>query len=278
MAWTHRRGRLRLSNAAGLVLIILLLAPGAVVGRTAGVAGGDTAVFSYQIVSTTRSPFPTLPNNTNTFTSQFAVSVLSVNTSASLGYFTYTLTVEDVNGTTESTSNKASNATTFLEPWNNDSYLGVIGFYPFTYTDLPQGKWTDLEIYAPLTGIPGVNASQSTAVQRLNASVARTSGLIKVNYTLYDLSDAIPIPTEMLFNASTGVLQHATTTANAFNVEKIFTYNLVSYDHPAKLDLSFLWYVALAAVIVFVVYNVATRKSRRERKVERIRKKMERAG
>jgi hypothetical protein len=80
----------------------------------------------------------------------------------------------------------------------------------------------------------------------------------------------------MSFDATTGVLQRARTWAQAYNVVKIFTYELLSFDRPIRLDLSFLWYAALAGVAAFVVYTVTTRSTRQDRKVARMRKKLER--
>jgi hypothetical protein len=265
---------LRLSNAAGIALAVLLLMPGFTAARTSGLSAGDSAVFSYQILTTYRISGG--GNRTTIMNNQFTVDILSVNTSAPLGYLTYTMTIDVVNNASLTTTHRVSNATTIFDPYNNDSYLGNIGFFPFTYTDLQPGRANRLELYLAFGG--GVfNQTLPGSIARVNASVARPEGLININYTLYNINNTRPIRTVMSFNATTGVLQRARTWAVAFSVEKIFTYDLLSFNHPTKLDLSFLWYFVLAGVVVFVVYAVATsaRSTKHEKKVARMRKKLE---
>lgn len=266
---------MKLSTAAGIALTILLLTPGFTAAKTSGLSRGDSAVFSFEVLTTYRSGSG--PNVTGTSYNRFSVSILSVNTSAPLGYLTYTLTLDVVNNSTKTTIQKFSNATTIFDPYDNYSYTGNIGFFPFTYTDLQPGRRNGLELRVAVNGVPGTSGTVPGGISHINTSVARTPGLIKVNYTLYN-PKIRPMRTEMSFNATTGVLQRATTWANVFSVEKIFTYALLSFDHPTatELDLSFLWYVAVAGVVAFVVYTVVTRSSRQERKVARIRKKLKR--
>lgn len=267
---------MRLCKVASVALLILLLTPGVTVARTTGISGGDSVVYSYQILTTFREPSG--PNNTSTIDNVFTVDILGVNTTAPLGFVDYTEIVNVFNSTTEVTTTGVSNATTIFDPSNNDTYLGNIGFFPFIYTDLKQGTWNGLGVKLPITGAPGNNGTITVPgqTQRINASVIRASKSIGINYTLYDLTDAPPIHTVMNYSATTGVLQYARTWANVFSVEKILTYNLISYNQPFRPNLTILWYVLLAAIIATVAYSVATRGTRRERKVARMRKRLER--
>ncbi|GEM_PF-730702 len=266
---------MRFSRTAGVAFAILLvtLTPGVTVARTMGISAGVSVVFSYQILTTYKTPNG---NYTATIDNQFTVDILEVN--ASRGEVWYTESINVFNSTTQTTGTPVSNTTTIFDPYDNESYLGNIGFYPFTYTDLLPGTG-HLNITVPFRGVPGTNGTVKTGIQRINASVARPSGSIDVNYTIWDVPTTPPILTVMKFNATTGLLETGVTKANVFGVEKIFTYHLIGYSPPPRrFDYSLLLYALLAGIIVFAAYSLATRGTRRERKVTRMRKRLERPG
>ncbi|MGD0146892.1 MAG: hypothetical protein ABSB53_08615, partial [Nitrososphaerales archaeon] len=127
---------MRFSRTAGVAFAILLLtlAPGVAVARTMGISAGVSVVFSYQILTTYKTPNG---NYTTTIDNQFTVDILEVN--ASRGEVWYTESINVFNSTTQTTGTPVSNTTTIFDPYDNESYLGNIGFYPFTYTDLLPG-------------------------------------------------------------------------------------------------------------------------------------------
>lgn len=204
-----------------LLLLVPVASGQTPVTRTIGISAGESVVYSYQILTTYRTPDG---NYTTTIYNQFTVDILEVN--ASRGEVWYKETLNMFNSTTETTQTPVSNVTTIFDPYDNESYLGNIGFYPFTYTDLLPGTG-HINITVPLGGL-GLNGTVKTGVQKINASVARPSGLIDVNYTVFGFSGQSPMPTVMAFDAMTGLLETGVTKANVFGVEKIFTYHLLS--------------------------------------------------
>lgn len=234
-------------------------------------------VFSYEIYTTYATPNG---NVTNISTNKFTVDIFSVNVSAPHGEVGYAETVQEFNSTTVTSSSLFENFTTIFDPYDNFSYMGNIGFYPFTYADLPNGSVHNLGVNITVTNVPYGNGTATlSSVQYVNATVARSPGSIDVNLTTVASPGEMPSVWVMRFNSTTGVLKYAKTTTNLeSDIEKIFTYALVSYSHaspPPPSSPSLLPYLALVVVaVVAAVLVVARRKSPRERKVERMRERL----
>jgi hypothetical protein len=265
----------RLRRVLGVALVAILTLAMPVQARALAISPGDSLVYSYSILTTYATPNG---NVSNTFTSQEQISILKVNTSAPLGEVGYTETLLNFNGTQETTSTSSSNFTTIFDPYNNLTYLGNIGFWPFIYTDVQAGSRRNLEISA------SYNNSTVTyhANQYVNASVARASGIIGVNVTLLPSlarnSTAHPAIFRMHYNATTGVLKDYVEYANIFSIyEKIFTYRLVSYIHPAPPSYWFVTYVVVGAIAVVAAVAILGRKSAAERRGARIRERLAKA-
>jgi len=254
-----------------VALLILLFASPAAEARSSGLSRGDTLVFQYVIRTSFSTPNG---NTTNVSVNQFSVNVLSINLSAPLGEVGYSETVTEFNNTQVSTPSAVQNFTTIFDPYNNDTYIGNIGFYPFTYTDIRPGSTHGLNISLTITGSPAGNI---LGMQTVNASVTRSPSAIGINFTIQTSGAAPPSQNVMTFDATTGVLEHGVTYTHFFNVEKDFTYSLVSYakGNPSSQDLIPYFLIGVAAVVVAcAIIYVARRPSRRERRAQRLKDKM----
>ncbi|QQG49488.1 MAG: hypothetical protein HY247_04100 [archaeon] len=262
--------RTRVALAAFLVLLLL---PTSATGRTMGIHPGDSAVFSYQLDTITEEPVGnTVVNHTDTVINQFVVSILSINTTKSIGEVGYRESVNVFNSTTAETPSIAQNLTAIFDPRDNRTYLGKIGFYPFTYIDLPAGSVYNLKVYVTIAGIPGSPGSH-TSVQLVNATVTRSLGTIDVRFTVIWDPKGRPWSADMQFSPVTGLLENGTLSAYFFQTTRVFTYHLVSYQKYAPIDYTLVGYVGIAALGGVLVYAVLTRKSSSEKKVERVRRK-----
>ena len=252
---------------------ILLLASGPAFGRTVGISPGDSATYSYVIVTTQASPNG---NVSTSIVNQESVTVNSVNLTGRAAVVGYTLTITEANGTVVSPPLVATNYTSVFDPYYNLTYFSQpwIGWYPFTFTDLTTGK-ANLGVNVTETGVPvsGGNITLSV-IAPINATISRSPGLIDVDFTsvVANVTNDLFV---MRFNSTTGWLERGVIYANAFDVEKIFTYQLLSYTHhkPAPDYSLYAIDVALFAVAAIVVYEVVARKSRSEKRESRIREK-----
>jgi len=266
------------SSLIAVSFAILLLAPGPALAVTATVAAGESAVYSYTILTTNKGPGGV--NVTTSMPNQETVTVDNVSSAGNTEVVGYTLTVTEANGTTLNPPLVGTNYTSIFDPYNNLTYFAQpwIGFYPFTYPDLAPG-FESIRLNITVTNVPGGSGTGTASVIDLvNATVTRSPGSIDVNFT------AVPQHYSgqagrglfvMKFDPVTGWLDSMTLTANALGVEKIFTYRLLSYtlSKPAPNYSSYVWYVVIVAVAALVAYEVVTRKSRRERKKSRMREK-----
>lgn len=266
-------------SSAGLLILLLLLClvlvePKLVSARTVGVAENDSLTYDYTIHTT----FKTLNGNTTTDQlNRLTLDILSVKPQAPLGEVVYTETITLLNNTAVSGSQPAENVTTIFDPYNNDTYLGNIGFYPFTYTDLHAGNVKGLKLFVNVTGT-GTSLGYVSSTQTINASVYRTPSQIDVNFTTL-AGPHLPISlTALEFNSTTGFLTHGVTYTHFFGIEKDFIYDLVGYAIPPPSRSGYSEYVIIgvvvAAVAVIAVVAYVRRPSPRERKAERIRKRL----
>jgi hypothetical protein len=232
--------------------------------------------FSYQIYTTFETPNG---NTTNIQNNMFTVNILSVTPGAPHGEVGYTLTVAQFNNTevaNSTSTTSAENFTTIFDPYDNFSYLGNIGFWPFTYTDLEAGKQNNLTLMIPVSNVPHGNTTTTVYdTQLVNASVARPRGLIDVNLTWIAFKGAHPTTDVMRFNATSGVLEYSKETTNLIStIEKIFTYALVDYTRASPLNLWYLPFIAVGIIVAVAVVAWARRDSPAKRKEKRMRERL----
>lgn len=260
---------------AGLLIAALLALSAAapVEARAIGVAADDSFTYSYTVFTTYATPNG---NESSTQDNQLTVSVLWTNTTAPLGEVAYSELITEVNGTTVATPSAVTNTTTILDPYDNDTYLGNIGFYPFAYTDLSPGSAHDLPVSLTLGNTP---SGDITGAQEVNATVARGPGVIGINFTIFSSASTPPSQNVLRYNATTGALIRGVTYTHFFDVEKDFTYELIS-SSTAKTGLAnpnlqiLLIAGAIAVVAVFTVWRVTRGAGRR--KYAKAREKMKR--
>lgn len=262
------------NSLLAILVVFLLVLPLPVSARTSGVSPGDSATFRYTIFTTYTAPNG---NITTTQHDQFVVNVTKVDTSAELGVVYYTELVTLFNNQTVPTATKAYNETTIFDPYDNNTYLGNIGFLPFVYTDVAAGSTGNLSVSLSLLGTPN---GDITGEQSVNASVSRSTSIISVDFDIYPGQSLPRSVTHLSYNATTGVLTHGVTYTNFFGVEKNFIYDLVSFS-PAKTGggVSTNWVIGGVAVALAVGLAIAVlrRPSREERKASRIRRRLARA-
>jgi hypothetical protein len=253
---------------------ILLLASNSVFAATSsagtvGLTPGDSASYSYTIVTT-------LGSVTNRSVYMQTLKVDSVNTTGPVGFVGYTETITEWNNTVLSTPLAGSNFTAIFNPYVNQTYFGEpwIGWYPFTYTNLSPGQVKNLGVNTTVTGItlPSGNIN-SSAVIPVNATIVRNPGLIDVNFTFATgTASALFV---MKFNSTTGWLESGVIHATAYGEARIFTYQLLSFTpHKPGFNYSYLAYLVLIPVAALVAYEVKTRKSRKESKASRMRERL----
>ena len=257
------------------VLVLLLLLPGQALAKTAGISPGDSMVYSYEIYTTYASPNG---NVTHISMNQFTVNILSVNASAPQGEVGYTQSITEFNNTAVTVTNSSyysENYTTIFNPYDNLTYMGNIGFWPFTYTDLAVGSVKDLNLSYTIVNIPVSSGSSTfTVVQHINGTVTKSPSSIDVNMTLVAYAGSHPSSITLSFSSATGVLEYCRITTNLISeIEKIFTYHLLSFTSPKGLG--YIPYLAIAAVVaVVVIVAVVRRQSPREKKAARMRERL----
>ncbi|MGD1055568.1 MAG: hypothetical protein ABR867_05765, partial [Nitrososphaerales archaeon] len=219
--------------AVSLALAVLLLAPGPALANTVSLTPSDSAVYSYEIFTTYATPNG---NFSSSIMNQFALWINAVNATGPVGEAAYTENLTVYNSTVVNPPLTNRNVTSIFDPFNNLTYWSQpwIGWYPFTYTDLHVGKVVNMGVNVTVTGIPtGTGNATQSGIERVNATISRSPGLINVNFTMgFGVSpgqtsqNSTFALTTMSFNSTTGWLISRVTYANAFGVEKIFTYKL----------------------------------------------------
>ncbi len=262
------------SSLAVLMFVCCLLLSTPVQADTAGIRPGTSFSYSYDIVTTYKSPNGNVTSET---TAVFQISVTSVNTSGSVGQFGYTESVVSLNGTIASSGYPETNFSTIFNPYDNESYFGNLGFWPVINTDVQPGSVRNLVLSHSYTYYNGTVYKRYDADVLVNFTVSRSGGLIDVDLwerTLPVKAHQLPLVTRMEFNATTGVMTGYAEYTNLFSiVEKEFFYNLVSISIPVKTNYTWVAYVALGFVAVVAAVGVVRRKSKQERKKERLKEK-----
>lgn len=270
------------SKLTATVVVALLVAPWLVggaaasgTGRTMGIAAGDRAVFSYEIY--TSSPSTVLGENftTDVFYNT-TITFTSVNVNASLGYFGYeervdllnqkTINETVTNETTFSTSTLKNNVSTIFDPYDNNTYLGNLGFFPVAYTNLLNGS-THLQVTATVNETTG-------SPQNITASVIRTKASIGINFTVNPWVGALPWTSYSVFDPRTGLMERTDVYTHFFGVSKYFHYRLLNFT-PASNNHVYLYaeIFAFGAIIAVAAVAIARRKPETARKAAKMREK-----
>ncbi|MGP8057047.1 MAG: hypothetical protein ACLP9K_05565 [Nitrososphaerales archaeon] len=260
------------NRTIAIVLVALLIAPGlTLVGatattRTVGVAAGDEAVYSF-LTHRTFYGVTYSVNITQDVYMNETIQITSLNLTAPAGYFAYTGEIANVTGGTVSSSKLLSNTSTIFDPYDNNSYLGLLGFFPVIYTNVLSGN-DSFQI------APTINGTKQSA-ENVTVWVIRTPTTIGVNFTVKPFYET-PWRSVNVFNATSGVLEKGAVYTNFFQVEKYFYYTLLSYAvaKPGPSYTPYLELLALGVIAVLVAVTFLRRKSGSERKTARIREKL----
>jgi len=260
------------NRPVAIVLVVLLVAPaltlagGAATARTVGVAPGNTAVYSFWTHRTFYGVTYSVNITQDVYMNE-TIQITSLNLTAPSGYFSYTGEIANVTGGTVSSSLLLRNTTTIFDPYDNNSYLGVLGFFPVIYTNVKTGN-DSFQI------APTVNGTKQSA-ENVTVSVIRTAATIGVNFTVKPFYET-PWRSVNVFNATSGVLEKGAVYTNFFQVEKYFYYTLLSYSvaKPGPSYTPYLELLALGVIAVLVAVTVLRRRSRSEKKATRMREKL----
>ncbi|HME18397.1 MAG TPA: hypothetical protein VKF15_01520 [Nitrososphaerales archaeon] len=272
---------MRTPRAAVFALLALLVVPGFTSTATLGISAGDSATFVYDIHAITlQVSGHRIYNSTTTQKNILSIDVLSVNTTKSLGVIAYRETITLFNSTTLATPRVGQNLTAIFNPYDNNTYIGKLGFYPFTYTNLKAGSAKNLTVQVSLLNYPGFNGTVY-AKATLNATVTRDPRYIYVSCIIVYPRER-PFYMAMKYNATTGVLFNMTTRASFLGTPQILTYQLLQFGHisPESSVFSVLYspyFVAAVAVVLVAVlggYEVTHRKAGKAKRAERLRGKL----
>ena len=246
------------SREALVVAILLLLLSGTPVqARTVGISPNDQVTYS----QTERTINYAAVNTTTFFSSQFTLQVLGLNTSVTPAIVAYSFRVDIQNGTAVTSESTATNYTTVFDPFDNRTYVAG-NFFPFIYTDVKNGSRTNLQVNVPVNGtiykiVNGTRYEFPPVL--LNSSVVRSPTTIYVAVAINPGIQAPPFTWVLDYNATNGVLEKGTITIGQFDVTRIFTFALVSYQRAPPSNLSLILYIIIAVIVVVVAVAVLTR-------------------
>ena len=237
--------------AAALLAAFLLAVPPSLT-LTAGIHAGDLAAFEY--VQSLITPLPNGTTSVQSYESRFTVLVVSINDTRPPGVISYVIAYsESMNTTTSRTG--GVNFTDFFDPYDNQTYLGAIGFYPFVHPDLQPGSRENLPVTVAITQGPNGTVRETSTV---NVTVGRTPTYAVVNYTARAGSALPPSTTLLKYNATDGVLAYGVTKVplGEGGIERDFTFRLESFTPARSPGFPLIGYAiggsfaALAAVFV----------------------------
>jgi hypothetical protein len=235
----------------GPVLLVLILAgSSAAVASNPGVSAGDTV--SYTFNRTTSYPTPN-GFHVNSSDNAFTVQILSVDNSKPPGQMGILETFSEYQNKTVTSNNTASVITPFFDPYDNASYVGALGFFPFTYTDVQAGS-ARLQF-----GLPVANSSSSiNEAHDVNVTVTRTASTIVVNFT--EKSGALPPSYNyIVYRSSDGVMTFGETKGTLFGETTVFDYYFVSLTKStAPSNLPLLGYVFIGAFVAVGLFAVGS--------------------
>jgi hypothetical protein len=205
------------------------------------------------------------------------IQVQSVNTSTSLPYVGYQIKEDYIyNGSVVSTYTER-NLTTIFDPFDSETYLGNLGFPAFVFTDVTNGSKT-FGFNVPTTSLPSWTSINNSVPQNITVAVVRTPAAIYVSLrdTVLNASFMVAAVT---YNPATGIMEKSSMYTVLGGVYKDFFYTLLSSTKSGPSASSapgtpYLWYIAVGVTATAVaVIGISRRPSRRQRKVDRMRKK-----
>lgn len=259
----------------GLVLLVLVPATVTASGsdRTVGVAAGERAVYSYHVHNSYIND-TTDQNVTTDSYWNLTIDIQSVNTSSSLPDIGYHITEDSISDGSVVGTYTESNLTTVFDPFDSGTYLGNLGFPAFIFTDVQNGS-KNFGFNVPTTSLPSWATSNSTETpQNITVAVVRTPASIYVSLRDVLANSSYPFMIAgVTYSAATGVMNSSAMYTILSGVYKNFFYTLLSFGRYTAPNYTYVWYVALgAAAAAVVVVGVVRRPSRRQRKVDKLRK------
>ncbi len=243
-----------------MVALALLVPAPQVLARSTSLLPG--AQVSYDFKTSLRYP---LPNGTfyQAHDNRFTVDVKSVDESVVPGIIGYVETFTLYNDTAVDQS--INGTTPFFDPYDNRTYAGNIGFYPFTYTDVASGSRTNLPVSISVRTPEG---GTLTNINMVNVTVTRTSTRINVVVAVGFGQHVQPSFMEMSYDESTGVLLHGSANFSIGLTTRGFTYDLLSYTPGTPTPFPLVGYIMIGVFMVIAVAAAAdwTLRGRRGRK------------
>ncbi len=243
--------------SAGVLLLLLLLAtvPPSYASTTP-VRTGDRVTYNYS-----QALLEPLPNGTTyrqAYVSKFSIDILSVATSSVPGVIGYTLSYESYQNATvtQTAVTGGVNSTFIFDPYDNQTYLGELGFYPFIYTDVASGSMKGLVVHQSITQGPSGTISGRN---QINVTVTRPNSFIDVNFTAKSGTSTSPSTTFLRFNATSGVLVYGITKVNLLSLERDFIFQLDAYVQGPAPSIPVLAYVILGSFVAVVVLALLDR-------------------
>ncbi len=259
-------------------MILLLLVPGSVTAsgsdRPVGVAAGDQYVYSYHVHNSYIND-TTDANDTTDLYWNLTIDIQSVNATASLPDIGYQIIEDSISQGSVVGAYTETNLTTVFDPFDSGTYLGNLGFPAFIFTDVSNGT-KNFGFNVPTTSLPSWATSNSSETpQNVTVAVVRTPASIYVSLRDAILNSSSPFMiAAVTYSAANGVMESSKMYTILSGVYKNFFYTLLSsgqYTAPANYE--YLWYAALVGVAALVVVAVIRRPSRRQRKIDKMRKK-----
>lgn len=243
--------------SAGATLLILLLAVVPVSYASATpVKAGDQVTYEYSQALV--EPLPNGSTYRQAYVSTFSLDVLSVVTSTNPGVIDYRLSYATYQNTTVTQTTTGSvNSTYIFDPYDNESYVGTLGFYPFIYTDVAPGSRTNMAVTLSITQAPN---GTITGTSRVNVTVTRPDSYIEVNFTAKAGAQLQPSQTFLRFNATNGVLIYGITKVDLMSIERDFIFQLDSYVQGPSPTFPLLGYLiggSFAALAIIAVADKA---------------------
>ncbi len=267
---------MRSKTALAVIALLVLVPQVALAGpsRSFGAVPGDRIVYGYHAHNSYIND-TTDANVTTDLYWNLTIAVESVNMSSSLPFIQYNILVQALDNGAVVQSTSERNQTTIFDPFDGGTYLGNLGFPAFIFTDVPNQTKTFGFSYPTSNSPPWAGANETQQPSNVTVSVERTQNQIKVYLTDTIVGFSVPfMKAAMVFDGSTGIMQHLYIyTALADNYKNFF-YDLESYSKPFVIPWAYIWYAVAAAVVAIVVVSLIRRPNRRQRKVDRLRKRM----
>jgi hypothetical protein len=266
--------RSSLAWAGFFLLILLLQTPIAASTRTVGVGPGDRLVYYYHV----HNSYINDTSDANVTTDLYwnlTINVQSVNQSSRLPDIGYQIEEDSIHQGKVANTYSENNLTTVFDPFDTGTYLGNLGFPAFMFTDVVAGI-RSFGFNVPTNSLPPWATTNSTELpQNVTVSVKKSPSLIYVGLRDDLLNGTATFMTAGLtYNSTTGVMISSAMYTVLSGVYKNFFYTLLSFGRVSSFNYT---YVVLAAgvgvVIVAAAFSFVKRPSRKQRKIDRMRRK-----